>query len=45
MLGNIGRRMLRKPWSLALVGGLVVLLVAAFLLAQVGEGSLFGIAF
>ncbi len=43
MFGSIVHRLARKPWSLVLVAGLVVLVGAAFLVAQVNEGSLFGV--
>ncbi|MBI2906454.1 MAG: pentapeptide repeat-containing protein [Chloroflexi bacterium] len=36
------RRLLRKPWSLALVGGLVVLLGGTFFVAGPGSSGLFG---
>ncbi len=42
MSGSVVRRLWRKPWSLVLVGGLAVLLGAAFLVAGPGWSSLFG---
>ncbi len=43
MFGSMVRRLLRRPWSLALVGGLVVLLGAAFFVAGPARNSLFGL--
>ncbi len=42
MFESMVRRLLRRPWSLGLVGGLVVLLGAAFLVAGPARSSLFG---
>ncbi len=42
MFGSMLHRLLRRPWSLALVAGLVVLLAAAYFLAGNGQ-DLFGL--
>ncbi len=42
MFGNVLRRLSRRPWSLALMAGLVVLLVTAYFLAAEGQDGLFG---
>ncbi len=43
MFGSMVRRLWRRPWSLALLGGLVVLLGAAFFVAGPGGSGLFGL--
>ena len=40
---NMIRRIFRRPWSLAVLVAVVILLAAAVLVAQPGEGSLFGV--